>query len=373
MNRALVVQSLNPDLQITGTSHCDDVVLLKSALDDLARGQTQFHCGDGGTTFRFLLARLSREQGEFEITGSERLLSRPHEPLYQAIGQLGGVIDTSSTSVRLKSSGWSIPQRLDLSLVYSSQFVSAILLSSWGLEQDLVIQTGTLPTESTYLDMTLKLLEQLGMAISRTTESLCIKSGAQLSKHRIEIEPDISSVFAVVAFALKKGGVEILGFPKESLQPDYCFLDIIEAMGGSYQLDAKSLKVEEQTDLKPISWDLQKSPDLFPVLSVLLASVPGTSQLSGLESLQYKESNRLKQTQELLTKLGIEWAMDQGRFSIFGQNSWPTPNVGSFDPDHDHRMAMAAGLAKYLGADILILNPEVVNKSFPSFWEVTGL
>ncbi len=45
----------------------------------------------------------------------------------------------------------------------------------------------------------------------------------------------------------------------------------------------------------------------------------------------------------------------------------------TFDPAQDHRMAMAAGVLKAAGVELRVLNPRVVNKSYPSFWEDTGL
>ncbi|MBY0386373.1 3-phosphoshikimate 1-carboxyvinyltransferase, partial [bacterium] len=45
---------------------------------------------------------------------------------------------------------------------------------------------------------------------------------------------------------------------------------------------------------------------------------------------------------------------------------------GSFDPDQDHRMAMAAQVANLYGARFQILNPHVVDKSYPQFWLHTG-
>jgi 5-enolpyruvylshikimate-3-phosphate synthase len=44
-----------------------------------------------------------------------------------------------------------------------------------------------------------------------------------------------------------------------------------------------------------------------------------------------------------------------------------------FNPDRDHRLAMAAGVLKLAGIPIHIENPEVVNKSFAGFWQSAGI
>ena len=44
--------------------------------------------------------------------------------------------------------------------------------------------------------------------------------------------------------------------------------------------------------------------------------------------------------------------------------------VATFSTDHDHRLAMAAAVANVAGHSIEILDPHVVNKSFPGFWDI---
>jgi 3-phosphoshikimate 1-carboxyvinyltransferase len=39
-----------------------------------------------------------------------------------------------------------------------------------------------------------------------------------------------------------------------------------------------------------------------------------------------------------------------------------------FDPDQDHRMAMAAGLVQLGSPAVKVLSPECVAKSFPDYW-----
>ena len=41
-----------------------------------------------------------------------------------------------------------------------------------------------------------------------------------------------------------------------------------------------------------------------------------------------------------------------------------------FDPLSDHRLVMAACVAKLQGVSVQIQEPHVVSKSFPEFWEI---
>jgi 3-phosphoshikimate 1-carboxyvinyltransferase len=122
-----------------------------------------------------------------------------------------------------------------------------------------------------------------------------------------------------------------------------------------------------------VNVNLENSPDLFPVLAVLCGLAQGTSKLFGAPHLALKESNRIQKTFELLTKAGIKSQIVDGGLIIEGSNMKIHSKAFSFDPDHDHRMAMAAALLNMVGAKIQILNKEVVNKSFPEFWSIVGV
>ena len=56
---------------------------------------------------------------------------------------------------------------------------------------------------------------------------------------------------------------------------------------------------------------------------------------------------------------------------IYGEAK-PFTGGGAFDPDEDHRMAMAAQVANFGGATFEVMNKEVVAKSFPEFWQIVG-
>jgi 3-phosphoshikimate 1-carboxyvinyltransferase len=188
-----------------------------------------------------------------------------------------------------------------------------------------------------------------------------------------EVEPDMSSTFTLGAFAFFNGKLVLESFPEKSLQPDFIFTDLLREMGAelNYELEDKKLVVKKAQTPQNVNWNLRNNPDLFPVLAVLLSRVPGESSLSGLEALAFKESHRLDNIVDLLSELGFKCSVQNKKFVIKGESDHNYPQEPlSFDPDQDHRMAMAAALACYQGASIEISHPEVVNKSFPEFWEI---
>ena len=74
--RALIAKSYFPDLKISGDSNCDDVLAIKSGLQNI-NSNSPVHCGNSGAVFRFLALRASRLKGEYVFFGTPRLFKRP--------------------------------------------------------------------------------------------------------------------------------------------------------------------------------------------------------------------------------------------------------------------------------------------------------
>ena len=194
-----------------------------------------------------------------------------------------------------------------------------------------------------------------------------------LKNKTILMEPDMSSAFAMAAAGALAGHTEITNFVDPSLQPDHVFVEILKTMNIPVNIHGTSLVVEKADEIKHIELNLAGAPDLFPILSILCAFAKGDSKLLGAPQLVHKESNRIKKTAELLSLAGVSLQEKPDGIMIFGQGPQLKPRAFTFDPDQDHRMAMAAGLLKLKGFDIEIKQPDVVNKSFREFWICLGI
>lgn len=370
-NRALIVQSFFPYLKIEGRSQADDVLKMKSAIQGID-SQKSFDCGEAGTVLRFLALRLSREEGEFDLFGSQKLFERPHDDLIRVLSQLGAKAVLKDHRLYIESQGWK-PQG-DTLLVpcgRSSQFLSAVALSSWKLPFDLYISPENFRFSRPYFYMTQRLLERLGMRFRYWTDDFCILKNQELAEEQIKVEPDLSSCFSLAAVAAVSGHLVLQDFPTNSLQPDVYFLEILKAMGVHLSLEQSQLKVSKSPLISGVQVNLKGAPDLFPVLSALCALAKGSSELRGAPHLKYKESSRIEKMKELLEKTGCEIEEFDDGLRI----SPPSKLKGgfTFDPEKDHRLAMAAGVLLKSGLQFELLHPEVVNKSFPEFWSSVGI
>lgn len=376
MNRALIVQSYFPEIQLFGDCGCDDVAHMKSSLAKLS-AHTHLNCGEGGTTFRFLTLRASRNKGEHFLTGTERLLHRPQRQLQDILEQLGVKSDLQKEGLALHSEGWSKPAgSLHIDTSTSSQFASAVLLNCWNLEFDLEFQLTGLPVSESYFAMTLQMVESFGMKVIRKGSSYMIpaKQAPQLRSYRVE--SDLSSTFTIAVAGALCGEVIIENFPLQSLQPDRAFVDIFKKMNVNFEMNGSTLKVKKSPSLAGCEWNLSSCPDLFPLLAVLAAHAEGPSRFFGAPHLVSKESDRIQKVADLFDLIGVKYQKKSDGMEIFGRTKnqvLPLIQSGYFDPDQDHRMVMAAMVFRMLGHQFHLEDPQAINKSFPEFWSIVGV
>lgn len=381
-NRALIIKSFAPALNILSNSEhvSEDVLLLSKALEELSEGKTTFYCGAGAAPLKFLAIRLSREIGNFSIRGTERLFSRPLEDLKFALEKLGcSRIEFSKDLVSFDSTAkW--PMRISIDAAKSSQVLSAILLSSWELDHEVRVEITTPELASiSYVEMTLGLLRGAGWAgdvhTSERLEAIILPKNQSVVLDEISIEPDMSCVAVLALIGALKDGIRFTDMPSSSLQGDSVIFPILKSLqnperGGDAQLSPEDLSVNvpKVSSFEGFDVDLIATPDLFPVLAAFSVAANSSSTFSGLQNLNFKESKRLGRIHELFNQLGIECKASQNSFKVMAPTSMKTHTL-TFNPDQDHRLAMAAALLKLQGANIQIENPEVVNKSFPNFWK----
>ena len=102
-------------------------------------------------------------------------------------------------------------------------------------------------------------------------------------------------------------------------------------------------------ETRPLHFDFSKHPDLYPTMAATCKGLGLKATFDGLDNLSLKESDRVEAMQTELAKLG----------------SKPI----HFCTHNDHRVAMALAPLSMLVGDVSFDHPEVVKKSYSSFWE----
>ncbi len=366
--RALVAGSYAPDLKVDGHGDSDDVALARDGLDSVMKGD-DIDCGDAGTVLRFLALRASRVPGEHALVGSTRLFSRPMAELQQVLGGLGVSTDLGDRRLTVRSDGWGA-RAVTVDCSRSSQFASGLLANCWGLDAPLSITMENLSASQGYWEMTLDVVRRLGMDVQIEGDRVLVPKGQSVTAASYEVEVDMGCAFAVAAVAAVAGEAMIEDFPSVSLQPDARFVELLAEMGATIGFESGALRVGKAPELEGIDVHLGGSPDLFPVMGGLGGVAAGVSELRGAPQLRFKESDRIAKVTELVLGIGRDVDTREDGVRISG-DAGPTGPF-SFDADQDHRMAMAAAVARSAGTPVTITGGESVAKSFGSFWNILG-
>jgi 3-phosphoshikimate 1-carboxyvinyltransferase len=190
------------------------------------------------------------------------------------------------------------------------------------------------------------------------------------SAQRYVIESDFSSAayfFAIAALTQSKIFVENIN--AVSLQGDRKFLSLLEKMGNVVRYEEGGVWVEGK-GTKALDVDMEDCPDQVMTLAVLASFAGGVTKISGVRSLRVKETERVVALRNELGKMGIRTEDTENTLTIFGTIHGGSPKPAAIATYNDHRMAMAFAVAKCRLREMVICNPEVVSKTFPTFWEV---
>lgn len=315
---------------------------------------------DSGTTARFMLALLCIIPGIKIIEGSKRLNERPIKDLVEALRQLGALIEYSDREgclpVKITSS------TLSNHLVYlrgdiSSQFYSALLLISPSVPNTFTIHITEPLISKPYIDMTLDCIQQWETKTGKRDFS---------RKKPYLIEGDFSSAGYFFAIAvLTKSTITVENLNPNSAQADRKLLEILMKMGNRVTAEKNSVRIEGR-QLMPLDVSMEDCPDQVMTLAVLAAFAKGVTRISGVRSLRVKETERVLALKNELSKMGIETQDTHDTLTIFGG----TPHAAEIETYQDHRIAMAFAVAGTHLPGMIIRNPEVVNKTFPTFWHI---
>jgi 3-phosphoshikimate 1-carboxyvinyltransferase len=326
------------------------------------------YLGNSGTSMRFLTALLALGEGEYLLTGTERLCQRPLGELLDALGQVGvrAISEQRNGCPPVRVTGGLIGGRARLSGAISSQYLSALLfigpLAPQGLEIEI---TGDLVSRP-YVDLTLEVLGDFGISYFREGYRYFELPGQQCYLPReYQIEADASSAsYFWAAAALTAGKVTITNLSLESTQGDAAFPNVLGRMGCTIESAPAGVTVQSGP-LQGITVDMATMPDLVPTLAVLAAFAQGQTVITGVAHLRHKESDRLSAVATELQKLGIEVRETEDGLVIRGGK----PKGAVIETYNDHRIAMSFAVAGLKAPSMVINDPDCVAKSFPDFWD----
>jgi 3-phosphoshikimate 1-carboxyvinyltransferase len=332
---------------------------------------------DAGTAMRFLTAYFAiSTQKEVILTGTDRMQKRPIGILVNALNSVGAEIayenEEGYPPLRIKplhkqkSSKISIPGNI------SSQYISALLMVAPSLPKGLEINIEPPVFSKPYIDMTLALMQLSGIDYSQKDNSITIPhQNYQESRQQVESDWSAASYwFSIIAQSPVGKKVFLKGLKAKSLQGDHVIKDIAKDFGVSFQFEKNGVLLEKERPVlkRFLKLDFKKCPDLAQTILPCAAALKVNIEMSGLESLRIKETDRIKALQNELLKFNCHLTEpEKGTWKLESTNFTAEEGI-EIKTYEDHRMAMGfAPLA--LKAGIQINEIDVVNKSYPSFWD----
>jgi 3-phosphoshikimate 1-carboxyvinyltransferase len=221
--------------------------------------------------------------------------------------------------------------------------------------------------------MTQKVIEYFGLKVMMTGTDIVIEGGQKCNSRDITIEPDWSSAAFLYAIATMFEKVDLFfpGLCMTSWQGDVAIVDIMKQFGIATVNEATGLRILRKENIFPpqIKMNLRNHPDILPVIVSMCSVHQVPFIFEGVESLHYKESNRLAALADELKKTGIILEWDEER--IYSKEyGLPVDKNARLNTYNDHRLAMSFLLLLLSFPDSELENPDSVGKSFPAFWDV---
>jgi 3-phosphoshikimate 1-carboxyvinyltransferase len=369
-NRALLIRALcNEPIELVNLSEARDTQTMRQLLED--RPQV-FDVKDAGTTMRFLTAWLALHGEGQTITGTERMQHRPIGISVDALRKLGAQIDYQKSEgyppMRISKIARQEASVLEVPGNISSQYISALLMIAPCLEQGLTVRFTTEIFSRPYIEMTLGLMKHFGVTGQWMENEIQINPQKYM-RGSYAIESDWSGAsywYSLVAMNPENAELFLPGLRSDSFQGDSVIAKLMEKFGVQTRFEKGGALISKGGSVEKAQFiDFRNCPDLAQTVMVVAAVLGVELEMTGLESLRIKETDRIEAMRNELKKLGATLLEENNQWKLISGVLPEKIHVETYD---DHRMAMAfAPLCTRIYVEIE--GPDVVKKSYPNFWE----
>ena len=299
--------------------------------------------GNSGTGLRIFSALAALSSAPISFGGDESLRNRPMKPLLDALTELGAKTESDDGHCPLKVTG---PIHGGETTVdgTSSQYLSALLLTAPLADGDTILNVPFL-NEAPYVEMTLAWLKRqcINLKYNRNFTRFHVIGGQHFKPFNETIPGDFSTAaFPLAAAIVTGGGILIHNLDFNDPQGDKAFVDLVRRMGAKIETGPGFARVKPgPVKLHSAELDLNATPDLLPILSVVAACADGITVLKNVSQARLKETDRIAVMAHELKKMGIQVEEFEDGMAVTGGKLRPA-HVDSF---RDHRVAMSLAIA----------------------------
>ena len=347
---------------------------------------TLINCQNSGTLARILCSILTTTPGiEINITGDHSLKKRNMMKLINLMEQFGAeFFPKKKYNFPLKLVSSEMPIGIEYKSGVSAQLKSAVImagLNSYGNTEIIEEEKSRDHTENILLGSPKIIkIKKKGKKIIK----IIGKKSLNALNIKVPNDPSSSAFFSALTILNTNSNLKIKNV---GLNPTRIgFYEILKKHGAKIKFINKRKNNNEivgdilikSGKIKPIFAPKEyyvKATDEYPIMFVIAALTPGVSVFKGIGDLANKESNRIKEMQEILRQVKVKSIAKKNELKIFGKiiknkknKIIKVKNLG------DHRICMSAVILSLItGINAKIKNFETVKTSSPSFLKIIKL
>jgi len=366
---------------ISSATFCDDTLAAISIAETLGAKTTikddiieisggfnpsgnKIFCGESGLSARMFTPIAALHDRPVVLDGKGSILKRPFDMVEQPLRALGVEVTSTKGFLPLTIRGPLTGGEITADGSVSSQFITGLIMSLPMAGKDSRLFVKNLVSRP-YIDLTIKILQQFGIAIDNDDYTVFnVKGNQQYKSCSFIAEGDWSGAAFLLIMGAIAGEVTVTGLDQYSTQADRAITWALSLAGADLKPWADRISVKGGK-LNSFEFDISHCPDLAPPLTVLAMACKGRTVIKGAERLVAKESNRGVTLEETMRSIG-------GRVTFTGNTIEIEGGVaitgGTAQSHNDHRIAMALACAGLLSEKpVYIEGMECINKSYPGF------
>jgi 3-phosphoshikimate 1-carboxyvinyltransferase len=343
----------------------DSAIIVKKSI---GKGKLvpEINAENSGTTIRIASGIASLFSEEITLTGDSSLQNRPMQPLLDALESIGAKCSSTDGKPPIKITGKIMGGNVTIPGNFSSQFISALLISAPLTEKGMNLEIEGNLVSKPYLDATISTMRHFGVKVQTLIPYKRYNIAPQIYKpSEFTVPIDFSSLALLLSAAVLCGeNFVIQGNIGNLPQGDEVFIDILEKLGVKVTIKDDKISIQSPEKLNGGRFDLSNSPDLLPPLAILSLKSSSPIEIVNVKHARLKETDRIAIVSRELVKLGIRVEEKEDGLILNKSNNL---KGGSLNSENDHRLFMAFCIAGMYVGDCTITDPESVKVSYPNF------
>src|SRR5579859_975744 len=343
-----------------------------------SNGPVTIDVGNAGAVLRLLLGLAALlPEVTFVTSHPQSLGKRPNRELLEALTTLGATCEGTGPEGCLPITirgGHLHGGRVTISGARSSQYLSSLLFLAPLIGEPLEIVVVDELKSQPLIHASLDVLREAGNMIEHDQDlrRFFIAAGQQYRPARYVLPgdyPSAATLLALCSVANDPGSKITLTRLRPGDEVGDELLSVFHAMGADLRVDGDMVTLHGGRRLRGVEVDGDRIIDCIPVLVAAACFAEGKSVFYNIESLHYKESDRIDDLCAELRRAGCAVTPRQDSIIVQGRPEGVEGGV-LVDGHSDHRLLMALSIVALRSRRGLTLSGvEHIAKSYPDYFE----